>query len=112
MLMDNQRSPRIMAAPEHVVMDETLRQIAADTGVNLFSRGTLMDHWAAAGAPYDDFIAVDGFHMNNRGYACLAQAMAQVITTALRQPIAQQTASTTRNVSVQPVRLRPIFTAC
>lgn len=91
MLMDNQRSPRIMAAPEHTVMDETLRQIAADTGVNLFSRGTLMDHWAAAGAPYDDFIAVDGFHMNNRGYACLAQAMAQVITTALRQPIAQQT---------------------
>ena len=38
-------------------MDETLREIAADTGVNLFSRGVLMDHWAAAGAPYDDFIA-------------------------------------------------------
>ena len=91
MLMDNQRSPKILAAPEHTVMDETLRQIAADSGVNLFSRGLLMDHWAAAGAPYDDFIAVDGFHMNNRGYACLAQAMAAVITTALRQPIGQQT---------------------
>jgi lysophospholipase L1-like esterase len=71
-------------------MDTTLRDIAAGTDVNLFSRGTLMDHWAEAGAPYDDFIAVDGFHMNNRGYACLARAMAEVITAALRQPIAQQ----------------------
>ncbi len=92
MLMDNQRSPRILAAPEHVVMEETLHEIAIETGVNLFSRSALMDHWAAAGAPYDDFIAVDGFHMNNRGYACLARAMTEVITAALRQPISQQQA--------------------
>ncbi len=92
MLMDNQRSPRIMASPENIVMQETLRQIATETGVSLFSRSELMDHWAAAGAPYDDFIAVDGFHMNNRGYACLAQAMAEVITAALKQPISQQEA--------------------
>jgi len=90
MLMDNQRSPRIMASPEHAVMDATLAQIAQATKVNLFSRGVLMDHWAASGAPYDDFIAVDGFHMNNRGYACLAEAMAGVISAALRQPIGQQ----------------------
>lgn len=89
-LMDNQRSPRILASPEHGVMDTTLREIASETGVNLFSRGTLMDHWAAEGAPYEDFIAVDGFHMNNRGYGCLAQAMANVISTALKQPIGQQ----------------------
>ncbi len=89
-LMDNQRSPRILASPEHGVMDQTMRDIAGETGVNLFSRGTLMDHWAAAGTPYEDFIAVDGFHMNNRGYACLAQALAERITAALKQPISQQ----------------------
>ena len=89
-LMDNQRSPRILAAPEHAIMDQTMRDIAGATGVNLFSRAMLMDHWAASGAPYDDFIAVDGFHMNNRGYACLAQAMADVIAAALKQPIGQQ----------------------
>jgi acyl-CoA thioesterase-1 len=71
-------------------MDEALADVAKESGVNLFSRATLMDHWQAAGAPYEDFIAVDGFHMNNRGYACLAQAMADVISTALKQPIAQQ----------------------
>jgi lysophospholipase L1-like esterase len=96
MLMDNQRSPRIMASPEHAVMDQTLRDIATETGVNLFSRGTLMDHWAAAGAPYEDFIAVDGFHMNNQGYACLARAMADVIATALKQPIRQQLSGKTQ----------------
>jgi lysophospholipase L1-like esterase len=88
--MDNQRSPRILASPEHAVMDKALQEIAQESGVNLFSRGTLMDHWAAAGVPYEDFIAVDGFHMNNRGYACLAAAMAQVISTALKQTIVQQ----------------------
>jgi lysophospholipase L1-like esterase len=90
MLMDNQRSPRVMASPEHVVLERALAEIAAESGVNLFSRGALMDHWAAAGAPYEDFIAADGFHMNNRGYACLAQAMASVIAAALQQPIRQQ----------------------
>ena len=89
-LMDNQRSPRILAAPEHEVMDQAMRDIAGETGVNLFSRGMLMDHWAAAGAPYEEFIAVDGFHMNNHGYACLAQAMSDIITSALRKPINQQ----------------------
>jgi lysophospholipase L1-like esterase len=90
MLMDNQRSPRILSSPEHGVMNQALREVAGETGVNLFSRATLMDHWAEGGAPYEDFIAVDGFHMNNRGYACLAQAMADVISTALKQPIGQQ----------------------
>ena len=89
-LMDNQRSPRILASPEHGVIDQALAEVAKESGVNLFSRGTLMDHWAASGAPYEDFIAVDGFHMNNRGYACLAQALAETISTALKQPIAQQ----------------------
>jgi lysophospholipase L1-like esterase len=89
-LMDNQRSPRLLAAPEHAVMDQALQDVAAHAKVNLFSRGALMDSWAASGAPYDDFIAADGFHMNNRGYACLAQALAGTISAALRQPISQQ----------------------
>jgi lysophospholipase L1-like esterase len=95
-LMDNQRSPRILSAPEHTVMDNALREVAAETRTNLFSRGGLMDHWAASGAPYEDFIAVDGFHMNNRGYACLAKALADVIAAALRQPIGQQVGKTPR----------------
>ncbi len=91
-VMDNQRSPRILASPDHVMMETAMREVAAATAVNLFSRGGLMDEWAAAGAPNDDFIAPDGLHMNNRGYYCLAIALGSAIAAALRQPLAVQTA--------------------
>jgi lysophospholipase L1-like esterase len=93
-LMDNQRAPRILSAPEHAQMDEALREIATTTGVNLFSRGALMDQWAQAGLPAEDFIAPDGLHMNNLGYRCVAQALATAIETALHAPLASQTAGT------------------
>lgn len=86
-LMDNQRSPRILASPDHTQLEAAMRDIAHATGVNFFPRTTLMDDWAAAGAPNEDFIAADGLHMNNRGYACLAQALGRQIATALRQPL-------------------------
>jgi acyl-CoA thioesterase-1 len=89
-LMDNQRSPKIMASPDHILIENALHEVAVSAGVNLFSRGALMDQWAASGAPDEDFIATDGMHMNNRGYTCLARAMAATIGGALRQPITQQ----------------------
>jgi len=89
-LMDNQRSPRILAAPDHVQVETAMREVAASTGVNMFSRGALMDQWAAAGAPNEDFVAPDGLHMNNRGYYCLATALGEVVATALKQPLAAQ----------------------
>jgi lysophospholipase L1-like esterase len=92
-LMDNQRSPMVLRSTDHVLLENAMKEIAAATGVNMFSRGGLMDQWALAGAPNDDFIAPDGMHMNNRGYACLADALGSTIAAALRQPIAQQAAS-------------------
>jgi lysophospholipase L1-like esterase len=92
-LMDNQRSPKVLASPDHVLLENALKQIADASGVNMFSRGGLMDAWAAAGAPNEDFIAADGMHMNNRGYACLAAALGETISRALKQPIAQQGAN-------------------
>jgi lysophospholipase L1-like esterase len=89
-LMDNQRSPKILASPDHVLIETALHDVARLSGVNMFSRGALMDEWAAKGAPNEDFIATDGMHMNNRGYACLAAALARTISAALRQPIVQQ----------------------
>ena len=92
-LMDNQRSPKVLASPDHVLLENAMKDIAAATGVNMFSRGSLMDAWASQGAPNDDFIAADGMHMNNRGYACLADALGSAIATALKQPISQQSAA-------------------
>ncbi len=92
-LMDNQRAPKILAAPQHAQMDAALREVATATNVNLFSRAALMDAWAAAGATQEDFIAADGLHMNNRGYSCLAQALSATIAAALHKPLAAQTVS-------------------
>ncbi len=79
-LMDNQRAPRIAASPAHQRFDATLAEIAATTpGVALFSRGRLMDGWAAAGVPASALLIQDGLHHNDRGYACLADALAEAL---------------------------------
>ncbi len=85
-LMDNQHSPRIDAAPEHGVLDEALAQVAAQTGASLFPRSLLMREWGKEGAPPVDFVATDGLHHNDRGYDCVARSMAQEIVAALRDP--------------------------
>ena len=82
-LMDNQRSPRLLARPEDGVFDQTLAEVARQTGVGLFSRDRLMRGWAAAGDPPAEFIAVDELHHNDRGYACVAHALARAIEAGL-----------------------------
>ncbi len=82
-LMDNQRSPMVMAAPEHVAIEAAMAKLATDEGVQLFSRGALMDQWKANGAPYDRFISPDLVHHNDYGYRCLAAALAESMAEGL-----------------------------
>jgi len=82
-LMDNQRSPRILAVSEHDRIDQVLAQVAEHTGAELFSRSTLMDEWRAKGYPYASFVAPDRLHHNDRGYRCIADALAQSIEEGL-----------------------------
>ena len=81
-LMDNQRSPRILAALEDPEFDDALAQLARTTGAGLFSRDRLMLSWAKSGAAPADFIAADGLHHNDRGYICVATALAMEIVAA------------------------------
>lgn len=83
MLMDNQRAPRIEAAPEHAAVDQATAEVARKTEAELFDRGGLMDAWARAGAPYSRFIAVDKLHHNDLGYRCLGDAVAAAIVRGL-----------------------------
>ncbi len=75
-LMDNQRSPMILASPEHGVMEQILADLAVKYNVALFSRGALMDGWKRSGLSYEHFLANDGVHMNDLGYRCLADSLA------------------------------------
>ena len=80
LLMDNQRSPAILASPEHAIIEQALADVGAATDVPVFSRGALMDAWKAAGMPYGRFLAPDGVHMNDLGYRCLAEALANSLS--------------------------------
>src|SRR4029077_3079819 len=44
-LMDNQQSPALLAKAAEPVFDETLAQVAGETGASLFSRRDLMLAW-------------------------------------------------------------------
>jgi acyl-CoA thioesterase-1 len=82
-LMDNQLSPRLLAVSEEPAMDRALAQAAEDTGAVLFSRRALMEVWSREGAPFTEFIAGDGLHHNDHGYACVAQSLARVMLAGL-----------------------------
>jgi lysophospholipase L1-like esterase len=85
-LMDNQRSPRIMALSTDNRIDGMLAQVAEQTGADLFARSALMDRWRDEGYPYSAFVAADRLHHNNRGYRCVADALVQSITEGLAAP--------------------------
>ncbi len=83
-LMDNQRAPRIDARPGHEAYNAMLAEAAAAmSGVELFSRTALMDGWSAAGLPNEAVLVSDGLHHNDRGYACVAEALARALLDGL-----------------------------
>lgn len=84
-LMDNQRSPKILHTPRHVLIDQALADIAIETGASLFPRSSLMDAWRRDGLPYEMFISRDGLHHNDLGYHCIAAALAESIESGLER---------------------------
>jgi acyl-CoA thioesterase-1 len=86
-LMDSQRGPWVAA---HAVLrdlfDGVLADVAQERGVPLFSRRRMMDAWVASGTEDAAMIARDGLHHNDRGYACLAEAVAAGIRAGLELP--------------------------
>jgi len=85
-LMDNQRTPRILATAGDDAIDRALAQAAREAGVNLFSRSRLMDAWASEGAGPAAFTASDMLHHNDRGYLCLGRALAHSVAASLAPP--------------------------
>lgn len=100
-LMDNQRAPAILAAPGHDGITHVLTEIAAETGADLFSRNELMSKWEQGGHAPALFLAPDRLHHNDRGYRCVAQALAVALVEGLvadgaapgRRPLVARTAT-------------------
>lgn len=78
-LMDNQLSPRILNAPASGRFEAAMQALAREERVPLFARSRLMRGWEEAGLPPPDVLAPDGLHQNDRGYECLAEALATAL---------------------------------
>ncbi len=79
-LMDLQYAPRVVARPAYAEMEQLIAKVAERTGVGLFRRFEIMQHWLAA--PQADGAAMigrDGLHMTDRGYFCLAANLAEAL---------------------------------
>ncbi|MCX7683880.1 MAG: SGNH/GDSL hydrolase family protein [Acetobacteraceae bacterium] len=86
-LMDSQMGPWARNAPQREAYDRALAEAAASRdGVQLFSRARLMDGWATRGARPEAMLVADGLHHNDRGYACLAEALARALRDAAGEP--------------------------
>lgn len=79
-LMDNQRTPRLISAGAQR-FDAVMAALSAPQGIGLFARGA----WQATAADPAALVAPDGLHMNDTGYACLAEALAEAILPAVDQ---------------------------
>ena len=91
-IMDSQLSPAVMSRPLQPQIAARLREAATAASVPVFSRTALMRAWEADGVPPLDMLGPDGLHHNDRGYACLAEALAGAILDGL-QAAAPVTAS-------------------
>jgi acyl-CoA thioesterase I len=79
-LMDLQYAPRVLARPSSAEMERLLAEIALHAHVGLFRRFEIMKEWDRTRqlAPAA-MIGVDGLHMTDASYSCLANQLAEAL---------------------------------
>jgi acyl-CoA thioesterase-1 len=79
-LMDMQYAPRVIERRSYAAMEQLIAEIAHHTGVGLFRRFALMQHWHVAQQPESPrMVGADGLHMTDAGYGCLAAELAKAL---------------------------------
>ena len=91
-LMDLQYAPRVVERRSTAEMEQLIAEIAEHTGVGLFRRFGLMQYWRVTRqAESPALVGIDGLHMTDAGYECLAAALANALVSnwEARHPSAQ-----------------------
>jgi acyl-CoA thioesterase I len=87
-LIDMQFAPRVIAKPETPDMEDQIARAAKEGSADLFNRFAVMREWHdVEHMPFESFVAADGLHMNDWGYACVAKLLATAITEAATRPL-------------------------
>ena len=76
-LMDPQYCPRVAKEPVYSTYVELVAKVAGETGVPLMRRYAAMRYWASRSNGPQLMLASDSFHLNDRGYACIAEVLAE-----------------------------------
>jgi acyl-CoA thioesterase I len=87
-LIDPQFTQRVIAKPEIEGMVNLLAGEAKAADVDLFARFAVMRGWHEKdGLPFEKFSAADDLHMNDWGYACIAQLLSTSIADVTERSI-------------------------
>jgi acyl-CoA thioesterase I len=88
-LMDMQYVPKVLGKSETPAMEDQLAMTAKRENIDLFDRFAIMRDWhEIQHISFETFVAPDGLHMNDWGYACVAKLLADAIVEAATRPIA------------------------
>ena len=80
LLVDQQFFPKIEGSTVYADYVATVETVSNDASVPLHSRHAMMKRWRERGeAELLRGLAADGFHMNDTGYACMAEGLARDI---------------------------------
>jgi acyl-CoA thioesterase I len=88
-LINPQYAPKVLAHPAVNTMVELISATAKASSVELFDRFAIMKYWRESrDMPFEAFLSPDLLHMNDWGYDCVAQLLANAITdAATRTPL-------------------------
>jgi lysophospholipase L1-like esterase len=88
-LINPQYAPKVISHPDIAKMVELISATAKASNVELFDRFAIMKYWREGREmPFATFLSPDLLHMNDWGYDCVAQLLADAITdAATRTPL-------------------------
>lgn len=86
-LIDPQFAPKVITKPGAESVVKLIAATAREEDVDLFHRFDVMKRWREVDhMSFDKFVSLDGLHMNDWGYACMAEALGMAIAEAVQRP--------------------------
>ena len=86
-LIDPQFAPKVIVKAGVANTVELIATTAKREEVDLFPRFNVMKHWSEVDhMTFETFVSPDGLHMNDWGYACMAEGLGMAIAEAAERP--------------------------
>lgn len=106
-IIDPQYAPKVLVDADAKPMVRLLARIARESGVPVFQRFAIMEHWhETRDISFNEFLSEDLFHMNDWSYGCIAENIASALALSMTVPV-PATAQTPASSPTQSAAARP-----